>query len=71
MYVMPVIATGTPKRPRSKSPMDWFVCDAPSEPFQSFNMPSTTRLVDVPISVHVPPKMDANDSGIMTCSFGM
>ena len=71
MYVMPVIATGTPKRPRSKSPMDCFVSDDPSEPRQSFNMPSTTRLVDVPISVHVPPKMDANDSGIMTCSFGM
>ena len=51
--------------------MDCVVCDAPSEPFQSFNMPSTTRLVDVPISVHVPPKMDANDSGIITCSFGM
>ena len=25
----------------------------------------------MPISVHVPPKIDANESGIITCSLGM
>jgi hypothetical protein len=34
-------------------------------------IPSTTRLVLVPINVHVPPKMDANDKGIMSCEFGI
>ena len=30
-------------------------------------MPSTTRLVDVPIRVHVPPRMDAKDRGMNSC----
>ena len=70
MYVMPVSATGTPYRPKSNSPILYVRVDVPSAPFHSLSIPSTTRFVLVPMSVHVPPRMDANDSGIMTCSFG-
>ena len=68
---MPVSAHGMPYRPRSKRPMEYFLSEAPSAPRHCCSMPNTTRFVLVPMSVHVPPKMDANDSGIITCSFGM
>ena len=35
-----------------------------------FNMPLTTRLVLVPIKVHMPPIMAANDKGIISCEAG-
>ena len=70
MYVMPVSATGTPYSPRSNSPMECSVSLVPSAPRQSRSMPSTTRLVLVPINVHVPPRMLAKLRGIMTCALG-
>mmetsp|Transcript_1588 Transcript_1588/g.6643 ORF Transcript_1588/g.6643 Transcript_1588/m.6643 type:complete len:209 (-) Transcript_1588:259-885(-) len=68
---MPVSAHGMPYRPRSNRPILCVSVAVPSAPRHCCNMPNTTRLVEVPMSVHVPPNMLANDSGIITCSFGM
>ena len=68
---MPVSAHGTPKSPRSKSPIACGSALVPSVPRHCWSMPSTTRFVLVPMSVHVPPRMLAKESGIITCSFGM
>ena len=65
MYAMPLIATGTPYRESANRPMG---C---ASGYRSRIMPSTTRLVEVPMRVHVPPRMDAKESGIMSCEFGM
>lgn len=53
---MPAIVTITPTLPSSKSVN-------PSSP-ASIIIPWTTRFVDVPISVHIPPNMAAYDSGM-------
>ena len=68
-YTIPLNATGTPYFPKSNKPMS--TLSAPIFSLFSFahvsNIPVTTRFVDVPINVHVPPKMLANDKGIKTC----
>ena len=53
---MPTTATGTPTALISKKPIG-------SRPASAI-CPATTRLVDVPISVAMPPSSAANDSGI-------
>ena len=53
---MPATATGTPIRPSSN-------IVKPSKPASS-TMPWTTRLVDVPMSVHIPPRIVTYDRGI-------
>ena len=53
---MPITATGRPTAPISKKPIG-------SSPASSI-CPATTRLVDVPISVVMPPSSAANDNGI-------
>ena len=62
MYAMPDIATGTPWMLNAKRPI------GSSSGYRSRIIPSTTRFVDVPISVHVPPRMDAKDSGMKSCA---
>mmetsp|Transcript_8519 Transcript_8519/g.21895 ORF Transcript_8519/g.21895 Transcript_8519/m.21895 type:complete len:279 (-) Transcript_8519:59-895(-) len=57
MNSIPASATGSPTIPISKS-------DISNDGSFSFTKPNTTRLVDVPISVHVPPKIEAKLSGI-------
>ena len=49
----------------AKRPMGW------TSGYRSRIIPSTTRLVEVPISVQVPPRMLANDRGIISCELGM
>ena len=56
MAPIPTIATGTPIALISKKPIG-------SRPASTI-CPATTRLVDVPISVAMPPSSAANDSGI-------
>mmetsp|Transcript_8080 Transcript_8080/g.34334 ORF Transcript_8080/g.34334 Transcript_8080/m.34334 type:complete len:229 (-) Transcript_8080:477-1163(-) len=65
MYAIPLSATGTPYTESANRPIG---C---TSGYRSRIMPSTTRLVDVPISVHVPPNMLANDRGIISCELGM
>ena len=56
MAPIPTIATGTPIALISKNPMG-------SRPAAAI-CPATTRLVEVPISVAMPPSSAANDNGI-------
>ena len=53
MYAIPDMATGTPYMESVNMPM------GSTSGYRSRIIPSTTRFVLVPISVHVPPKMDA------------
>mmetsp|Transcript_6925 Transcript_6925/g.25230 ORF Transcript_6925/g.25230 Transcript_6925/m.25230 type:complete len:271 (+) Transcript_6925:668-1480(+) len=62
MYAMPLNSTGTPNLLSSNNP------NARSSGYRSRRMPSTTKFVDVPINVHVPPRMLANDNGINNCA---
>lgn len=55
---MPVIATGTPYGDKSNKPIGL------SSGKASFCFPATTRFVDVPMRVTVPPRMDAKESGM-------
>ena len=70
-YTIPLNATGTPYFPKSKRPISTF--SAPTLSLFSFahvsNIPATTKFVDVPINVHVPPNIEENDRGIKTCFF--
>ena len=65
MYAMPDRATGTPYRERVNRPI------GVASGYLSRIMPSTTRLVLVPMSVHVPPRMEAKDRGMNSCALGM
>ena len=56
---MPTTAQGNPTRVMSKK-------SSPSNPF-SRSIPWTTRLVLVPISVHMPPRIAAKDNGMSNC----
>ena len=51
--MMPASATGTPYNARSKIPILGSLGNC------SCCLPATTRLVDVPMSVMVPPRMEA------------
>ena len=62
MYANPLSNTGTPNFDSSNNP------SARSLGYRSRRMPSTTKFVDVPISVHVPPKIELNDSGMNNCA---
>mmetsp|Transcript_26954 Transcript_26954/g.39911 ORF Transcript_26954/g.39911 Transcript_26954/m.39911 type:complete len:346 (+) Transcript_26954:1811-2848(+) len=62
-YAIPAMATGTPYFPRSNNPTS----PTASPGYRACNKPTTTRFVDVPINVQVPPRMDAKLNGISNC----
>jgi hypothetical protein len=62
MYANPLNNTGTPYFDSSNSPI------ARSFGYRSRRIPSTTKFVDVPMSVHVPPKIELNDNGMNNCA---
>mmetsp|Transcript_29976 Transcript_29976/g.71301 ORF Transcript_29976/g.71301 Transcript_29976/m.71301 type:complete len:253 (+) Transcript_29976:2807-3565(+) len=62
-YDIPMNNIGTPYSPKSKRPMAM----SGLSPYRSSISPATTRFVLVPIRVHVPPSIEANDNGISSC----
>ena len=65
MYAIPDMATGTPYMESVNMPM------GSTSGYRSRIIPSTTRFVLVPISVHVPPRIEAKERGMKSCEFGM
>mmetsp|Transcript_10992 Transcript_10992/g.24602 ORF Transcript_10992/g.24602 Transcript_10992/m.24602 type:complete len:337 (+) Transcript_10992:3275-4285(+) len=61
-YAKPANATGTPYCPKSKRPIV-----GARLPYRSWSSPTTTRLVDVPIRVQVPPSILAKLKGMRSC----
>mmetsp|Transcript_18082 Transcript_18082/g.39411 ORF Transcript_18082/g.39411 Transcript_18082/m.39411 type:complete len:234 (+) Transcript_18082:3276-3977(+) len=59
-YTIPIIAIGTPYMLKSNSPILM-------SGYCFSNNPATTRFVDVPIRVHVPPRILAKLSGTSNC----
>mmetsp|Transcript_688 Transcript_688/g.968 ORF Transcript_688/g.968 Transcript_688/m.968 type:complete len:205 (-) Transcript_688:412-1026(-) len=63
MYTIPENAIGTPNFPKSNRP----ILDTSSSGYLFCSKPTTTKFVEVPINVQVPPRILAKLSGINNC----